>query len=114
ANNHEGDWEHITVSVTTSQRAREDLSAPRGRRGLLDSAEVASVIGSAATLPVDSLVIRNVAYYFHNNVMVIDYLAIQAGETMWRRANANDGSIHIWEDTGYMDAAVRARLATAD
>ena len=108
-NNHEGDWEHITVSITPHAR----LDSVSAQRGLLTAAEVRAILGDEGMLPLDRLRIRNVAYYFHNNVMVLDYLAIEAGETMWRRARNNEGSIHIWEDTRYMDNAVRRRMALA-
>ena len=112
ANNHEGDWEHVTVSVTTAERAR-DPSTPLAERGLLTAGDVEGILGASTAIPVDSLVIRTVAYYFHNNVMVLPYLRIAAGGTMWKRAAINDGSIHIWEDTKYMDLAVRRRLELA-
>lgn len=108
-NNHEGDWEHITVSVTSNSRYDHRLD----ERGLLTEAEVRAILDPFAPIPLNSLRIRNVAYYFHNNVMILDYLGIEAGETMWRRADHNDGSIHIWEDTRYMDHAVRRRMTMA-
>ena len=115
ANNHEGDWEHITVSVTTHERAARDRDLAPAARGLLSAAEIEAILGSAgsAATPADLLTIRNVAYYFHNYVMVVDYLGIAAGETMWRRAEANDGSIRIWEDKRYMDRSIRGRMALA-
>jgi hypothetical protein len=115
ANNHEGDWEHLTVSVTTERHAREDRELARAERGLLDSTDVEAIVGSdAAAVPVDSLTVRAVTYYFHNNALVVDYLGIAAGETMWRRARNNDGSVRIWEDTRYMDQAVRGRMTVGE
>lgn len=107
-NNHEGDWEHITTSITS----HATLEAS-GERGLLSEAQLRAILDPRGGVPLDSLRIRTVAYYFHNNVMVVPYLDIEAGETMWRRADHNDGSIHVWEDTRYMDHAIRRRMTMA-
>ena len=59
-NNHEGDWEHINVSITTLSKCHEPLSEADVRRIL------------AGTV-LDNLVIQRVDYYFHHKVMTLDY-----------------------------------------
>lgn len=112
ANNHEGDWEHLTVSVTTRGRAREHGPGPH-EHGLLSAADIAAILDPDAPTPLDSLRIRAVAYYFHNNVLVLDYLAPEAGEPLEAQGRSADGAKHVWEDAGFMVAALRRRLTLA-
>ena len=65
ANNHEGDWEHINVSIKPLDKLHEPMSMTDVRRILTGG-------GSSDTAP-DRLVIQRVDYYFHHKVMTVDY-----------------------------------------
>ena len=65
ANNHEGDWEHINVSIKPLDKLHKPLSMTDVRRILTGG-------GSSDTAP-DRLVIQRVDYYFHHKVMTLDY-----------------------------------------
>ena len=90
-NNHEGDWEHINVSV-----------APRGTLPrLLTAAEVREIL--AGGRGDDDLVIRYVDYYFHYQVYRMDYTkpdAYAPRETWERQRKEIDAEWHgaawIW------------------
>jgi hypothetical protein len=60
-NNHEGDWEHINVVLTTTDRIGHPLAAADVRE-LLDE-----------QTPLDRVVIARVEYYFHHKLMTLDY-----------------------------------------
>lgn len=62
-NNHEGDWEHINVRVTTLER----------KGGLLSAADITRLLDHTNAKILDSLVIQKVDYYFHHFVMTLDY-----------------------------------------
>ncbi|UCC47621.1 MAG: hypothetical protein JSV41_08980, partial [Gemmatimonadota bacterium] len=64
-NNHEGDWEHINVLIAPLDRVDRPLSAD-DVRWILDGG------GMSDDAP-DRLVIRKVDYYFHHNVITLDY-----------------------------------------
>src|SRR6185436_11303938 len=66
-NNHEGDWEHINVIVSTRGR----LEDADGGDALLDAGEIDRI--AAGVTPLDSLDISSVNYYFHHNVMTLRY-----------------------------------------
>lgn len=59
-NNHEGDWEHINVSIRPLDKLDEPLS----------KADVRQILAGTA---MDNLVIHQVDYYFHHKVMTLDY-----------------------------------------
>jgi hypothetical protein len=65
-NNHEGDWEHINVSITPRSSSQTWLSDDQvraileGDRGSFDDGD-------------DPLIIRYVDYYFHDQVFRMDY-----------------------------------------
>ncbi|MGH7600458.1 MAG: hypothetical protein ACREOI_29235 [bacterium] len=65
-NNHEGDWEHINVRLTTLQR----------RGGFLAEDDLIRIFDHANTAILDSLIIKKVDYYFHHFVMTLDYHAL--------------------------------------
>jgi hypothetical protein len=78
-NNHEGDWEHINVSIGP----RNSLHRP------LTAGEVQAIlVGDAAADddPDDPLVIRHVDYYFHHQVFRMDYTTpdAYAPRDVWR------------------------------
>jgi hypothetical protein len=109
ANNHEGDWEHLTVCVTTRARALERNGNPE-TRGLPDEQDVLRILGPEAELPLDSLVIREVDYYFHHNVVTLDYLAALASDPQ----PDTGGYISIWQDRRYVRRVIEGRLAVAN
>ena len=72
-NDHEGDWEHINVHITTRARAASGnptLWFPP--RGLIDS-----MLDPAVPIA-DELVISAVDYYFHHYVAILDYKPVYA------------------------------------
>jgi hypothetical protein len=100
-NNHEGDWEHITVLVTTPERA--GVQGPTA--GLLTASDVTEILTSR---DIDALVIRSVEYYFHESVVVLDYLQARGAEpsSRWRELR----HLHIWEQPDFFRNAVVRRL----
>jgi len=64
-NNHEGDWEHINVRITSLKR----------RGDLLTADDVAEILDRQNPAILDSLIIKKVDYYFHHFVMTLDYQA---------------------------------------
>jgi hypothetical protein len=78
-NNHEGDWEHINVSVTP--RESHDR--------LLTAGEVNMILDGNHT---ESLVIRHVDYYFHHQVFRMDYSKPDAYAPLdeWERQYQNE------------------------
>lgn len=79
-NNHEGDWEHINVVVSPRSKLHEPLTAEE-LRGLLTGGRGSPESG------VGRLVVRRVDYYFHHNVMVLDYTRpnVYAPREEWER-----------------------------
>jgi|GEM_PF-5726238 len=62
-NNHEGDWEHINVRITT-----------KGRKvSLLTADDIARITDHQNDATLDSLIIAKVDYYFHNYEMTLNY-----------------------------------------
>ena len=108
ANDHEGDWEHITVCVTTRARALE--RGDPAIRGLPSEEDVRRILTADDAFVLDSLVIREVDYYFHHNVMTLDYLAALASEP----EPATAEYISIWQDRRYVERVTRGRVAAAD
>jgi len=107
-NNHEGDWERINVSITTQQSANANADAEN--TGLLSESDIARMLDSAGT-PIDSLIIREVNYFFHQHVFTLNYL---------RSSRAHDApatgpmrSAPIWEDAWFVAAAIKARQSLA-
>ena len=85
-NDHEGDWEHINVSVST----RSDLRSPRYGR-LLDADQIHGIVGDSADMPLDSLVISAVDYYFHHYVLTLDY------KPLYDPGFARETALYDWE-----------------
>lgn len=109
ANNHEGDWEHVNVWVTTADR--ESLAdRASATAGLLSRAEIERVLAAPAAL--ESTIIWKVDYYFHHNVLTLDYLAATLQPPDERRRWLRWG-VHMWRDTAYVDGAINHRLALA-
>lgn len=70
-NDHEGDWEHVNVSLTTKERVRSTHDFAQDR--LLTDSEVAAILRGAVNQ--DEIAISAVDYYFHNFVLTADYIA---------------------------------------
>lgn len=108
-NNHEGDWEHINVRATTAARFARDLLTARG--SALSEAEARRMAGGAQAVPIDSLVVQGVDYYFHHSVVMVDYAAAHLQPAL--TPHADHTTTHIWEDAGFINYAVRQRLSVA-
>ena len=106
-NNHEGDWEHMNVLVTT-RAAAIDTSAGYARAGYVSAPAIGAMLD--ATTPADSLVIGMVDYYFHHNVLTVDYREALVPHDRHRRAPVNDSVTPLWEDHGYVRDVVHYRL----
>lgn len=109
-NNHEGDWEHINVRVTTAARFARDRQAARGSP--LAEDEVRRIAGGAWALPLDSLVIQGVDYYFHHSVVTVDYATVDVDPGA--SPHSAHATTHIWEDAGFITDAIRQRLTVAE
>jgi len=103
-NNHEGDWEHLNVSITTRERAASG--------GLLSEEDIAGMLGGAPE-DVESLVIHLVEYYVHEYIVTLDYLALQSHPGARHTPHAQHATTHIWEDADFEQEVVRERLAIA-
>jgi hypothetical protein len=112
ANNHEGDWEHLNVAVTTRARAAQD-SALAGPRGGLSEKDLDRMLNAEAGIPLDSLTIRFVTYYFHQHAMVLDYLGTAVSHDSPKTPSGTRLTSAIWEDADFVDVALRKRLAIA-
>jgi hypothetical protein len=66
ANNHEGDWEHINVRITTLDRKGE----------LLTAQDLQRILDHTNKQILDSLIVKKVDYYFHHFVTTLDYQAV--------------------------------------
>lgn len=102
ANNHEGDWEHINVLITTLQAAEEDSA------GRMTATEVEGVLGAD---DVETTVVAYVDYHFHESLITLDYLALRrpAGpvEKSWLRR------LSVWRDTTYISRTLLSRSTVA-
>ena len=91
-NNHEGDWEHINVVLTTRDRIAEPLRAA-DVRALLDD-----------RVAPEDIVIARVEYYFHHKLMTLDYTRPnvyqerESWEREWRSMPRNQiGIERLWQ-----------------
>jgi hypothetical protein len=66
-NNHEGDWEHVNVAIAPRSRIAQPLGAEEVR-AILGAEDAFFTNGGE-----EELVIKRVEYYFHQEVMVLDY-----------------------------------------
>jgi len=62
-NNHEGDWEHINVRITSLERRGDPLTVK----------DIAAILDQNNTAILETLLIKKVDYYFHHFVMTLDY-----------------------------------------
>ncbi|MEO7521608.1 MAG: hypothetical protein ABIW79_07310, partial [Gemmatimonas sp.] len=106
-NNHEGDWEHINVLITTRASAIDTTDGP-ARAGYTSAAGVGAMLDG--TTPLEQLVIGKVDYYFHHNVLTMDYRSALAPHDRHPREPLSDSASAIWEDQGFLRDVVHARL----
>lgn len=64
-NNHEGDWEHLNVAISPMSAVERDLTEEEVN-GILNS-DPSALDGA------DPLVIKRIDYYFHHQVMMVDF-----------------------------------------
>ncbi|HJU76028.1 MAG TPA: hypothetical protein VJ717_19965 [Gemmatimonadaceae bacterium] len=112
ANNHEGDWEHLNVGITTLAQAAQDSRTP-GPRGRLSESDVLRLLDADGGVPLDSMTIRFVTYYFHQHAMQFDYLAAPVAHDAPADSAAPRLTPAIWEDVQYISNALRRRRAVA-
>lgn len=111
ANNHEGDWEHINVWISTLDRT--DVLADPIRFGRsLRADEVERILQTPGT-PLDSLSVRAVDYYFHHAVMTLDYVQILGAITPRPSHYASDSVNRVWQDADFLEGALKRRVALA-
>jgi len=75
-NNHEGDWEHINVVITLQGKADTSLT----------DREIWAILQTKNHyISNEQLVIKRVEYYFHHNVMVLNYVSpnVYQDSTKW-------------------------------
>lgn len=96
-NNHEGDWEHINVSITPKSSSQRWLTADQVRAILGSDRDFSKDAG-------DPLVIRYVDYYFHDQVFRMDYQTpdAYAPREIWEAQykavlSERHGEKHIWK-----------------
>ena len=107
-NEHEGDWEHVNVLITPRAfRARAETPVPIAGGPLVDSLTVTRILAGDTTLS-DSLAIGAVDYYFHQNVVRIDYMSL-APNARPDSAVASDRR-YFWEDVSFVRRAIADRL----
>jgi len=95
-NNHEGDWEHINVVLTTRNRIAQPLT----------TADVHTLLDEHGAL--DEILIARVEYYFHHKLMTLDYTRPnvyqdrEAWEREWRSLSKDKVGVEkLWETTRY-------------
>ena len=79
-NNHEGDWEHVNVAIAPRSRVASPLSA-EDIQAILRYEDRFFTSGGE-----EELVIKRVEYYFHQDVMELDYTRpnVYQAEQAWR------------------------------
>ena len=106
-NEHEGDWEHINVLLTpNAYRAAGITPAPMSGTVLLDSLEVVRLLHGDRG-PTDSLSIGAVDYYFHQNVVRLDYLSLATDGT---DSTTTRDRHYFWEDANFVARTLTDRL----
>lgn len=107
-NNHEGDWEHINVHITT----RASLAAlPSDRHAAyLDETDIEAILDGST--PLGELVIGAVDYYYHHHVTTLDYAAVQRHPPA--AARHDDSLTHVLVDAAYVAKAIRQRVEGHD
>ena len=110
-NEHEGDWEHINVLVTPHAfRERGSTPAPLSRSALVDSLELAGILRGDSAIT-DSLAIGAVDYYFHQNVVRLNYMTLSTSDSVSPEI-ASDRR-YFWEDVNFVGRSIATRLTAA-
>ena len=109
ANNHEGDWEHINVQVTTRERGA--TSTRSGIAPTMTRGEIDRMLDPA--FPEDSTIIAAVEYHFHHWVMTLDYLnrRVQPDEKADTHRHEQRS---VWQDRDHISNAIELRLTAAN
>ena len=107
-NNHEGDWEFISVFVTTTRALRTAL--PRTNAGAqLTGDDVNHLI---TDWPLDSTTIGAVEYQFHHEFLTLDYVSRNIERDVL--ASGHDhGPRYVWEDLDLVHEELDQRLTAA-
>jgi hypothetical protein len=101
-NNHEGDWEHINVAVSPVSRMESPMNGD----------DIRSVLRGSGLSDADrnhQLAIKRVEYYFHHQVVVLDYSRpnVYLPEEEWRErvdslGKNRVGQAWIWKRIRYL------------
>lgn len=105
-NQHEGDWEHINVVVTPRAFRVPGTAAVIRGSVLLDSTQVVRLLRGERGIT-DSLAIGAVDYYFHQNVVRLDYLSLS---TDGADSLVASDRRYFWEDVDFVRRTLAARL----
>lgn len=108
ANNHEGDWEHINVHITTRHRATPGIG---GLPGAMTEAELVRLLRN--DVPLDSTVIAAVEYHFHHLVMTLDYVNARVLPNTVQPVHEHPKR-SVWEDRAHITNAIRQRITAAN
>ena len=91
--NHEGDWEHLNVLISPRSMVEAPLSA--------DAVERILTGGFPATEDAaDPLVIKRLDFYFHHNVMTLDFASpnVYAPREQWKKDVKNRPRLRLQEN----------------
>ena len=101
-NDHEGDWEHLNVAISPLSAVERDLTEDEVRAVLARSPDA---MGGA-----DPLVIKRVDYYFHHQVMMVDYSSpnVYLPRAVWDSVVENREKELVSEDYLWKAARFRA------
>ena len=103
-NNHEGDWEHISIIITTQSKCTADSLG--GAR--MTEAEIQSLLNG--DMPIDSTVIAAVEYFFHETYVILDYVAARRSALIKSSVKPAPIRIHIWSEPDFVEKSILARL----
>ena len=109
-NDHEGDWEHVNVIVSTRDLVRRSTS--RDFTGTAMTADAVRRLLDATQPLDDETAIAAVDYYFHDHVLTLDYVAerIVPDSATERHLHAPR---YVWEDVNYVSEVIHRRRAHA-
>ncbi len=104
-NNHEGDWEHISVIITTEAKcAATDLGAAR-----MTEAELQGLLDGS--MSIDSTAIAAVEYFFHETYVVLDYVAARRTALVKSPTRPRLTRFYIWHEPDFVEKSILNRLA---
>ena len=101
ANNHEGDFEHINVVLTS-----EALSSAVEVNGRLTEAQLGDLIENRTVGA--GLSIASVEYYFHSTFTTLDY--VSARRPAKDPHTSGIRHLHVWSEPDYIDRVIRDRM----